>query len=311
MTKETNHQEILNDILLKMNYDLSKTLSEQGKPDNLMFGQSDNPIYTGKVAAKQTPTDLKRGAETASKQVAELRKELGLDNPHTWLQIGSMASFLVPGIGTAVALGLSLGFDAADTITYWNEDNKEMAGLSALLSVIPLVGDIPGVKNVSQKMITSVKDKLKKVAQGVKNIQFAPNEMVFVNSIMRNKEQIAKSANDKIKISLKKKKQAPAVLNAIKSGVKIGAQLGAYSAASGVYSDVYGKLQSDTPKKVAQDMGYDWVEIKDAFMSSGSAEDNIKLRNALLSGWEPGEAIPDKFQTDLFKKEVQEYLSNN
>jgi hypothetical protein len=311
MTKETNPQEILNEILLKMNYDLSKTLSEQGKPDNLMFGQSDNPAYTGKVAAKQTPTDLKRGAETASKQVAELRKSLGLDNPHTWLQIGSMAAFLVPGIGAAVALGLSLGFDAADSITYWNEGNKEMAGLSALLSVMPLVGDIPGVKKVTQKMLTSVKDKLKKVAQGVKNIQFSPNEMVFVNSIMRNKEQIAKSADNKIKISLKKKKQAPAVLNAIKSGVKIGAQLGAYSAASGVYSDVYGKVQSETPKSVAQNMGYDWVEIKDAFMSSGSAEDNIKLRDALLSGWIPGETIPDKFQTDLFKKAVQEYLSSN
>jgi hypothetical protein len=183
--------------------------------------------------------------------------------------------------------------------------------LSALLSVVPLVGDIPGIKKVSQQVINSVKGKLKKVAQGIKNVQFSPTELTFVNSLMVNKNQIAKSADNKIKVTLKKKKQAPAILNAIKSGAKIGAQVGAYSAASGVYSDLYGKIQSGTPKKVAEDMGYDWVEIKDSFMSSGSAEDNLKLRNALLSGWEPGDEIPEKFQTDQFKLAVQEYLSSN
>jgi len=308
--KLDEQKQILENVLLLMSYDPSKTLLEQ-KPDQLMFGQSDNPIYTGKVSSKLTPTELKKGAEKASSEVAKLRKDLGLDNPHTWLQIGSMAAFLVPGIGTAVALGLSLGFDAADTITYWNEGNKEMAGLSALLSVVPLVGDIPGVKKVSQQVVNSVKGKLKKVAQGIKNVQFSPTELTFVNSLMMNKNQIAKSADNKIKVNLKKKKQAPAILNAIKSGAKIGAQVGVYSAASGVYSDLYGKIQSGTPKKVAEDMGYDWGEIKDAFMSSGSSEDNLKLRNALLSGWEPGDEIPEKFQTDQFKLAVQEYLSSN
>jgi hypothetical protein len=303
-------KQILENVLLLMSYDPSKTLSEQ-KPDNLMFGQSDNPIYTGKVSSKLTPTELAKGAEKSSSEVAKLRKDLGLDNPHTWLQIGSMASFLIPGIGTAVALGLSLGFDTADTITYWNEGNKEMAGLSALLSVIPFVGDISGVKKVSQQVINSVKEKLIRVAQGIKNVQFLPNELVFVNSLMKNKDQIIKSADNKIKTNLKKKKQAPAILNTIKSGVKIGAHLGAYSAASTIYSDIYNKTHSDTPKKVAEDMGYDWDEVKNAFMSSGSAEDNLKLKNALLSGWEPGEEIPEKFQTKQFKLEVQRYLSSN
>jgi hypothetical protein len=306
--KENNPQEILKDILLKMNYDVSKTLSEQ-KPDNLMFGQSDNPFNTGKVASKLTPTDLKRGAETASKQVAELRKSLGLDDPHTWLQIGGVAAFLIPGIGAALALGLSLGFDAADTVLYWNEGNKEMAGLSALLSVLPLVGDIPGVKNFSASVIKSTKDKLKKVAQGVKNVQFLPNEMQLVSYIKKNNVQIAKSADNKIKVNLKKKKQAPAILNTIKGGAKLGLHLGAYSVASDVYGDVYQSLQSDTPKVVAQKLGYEWEYVKDAFGSDGSAKDNLLLKNALLKGWKPGDEIPEDLQTDTIKKEIDDYMS--
>jgi hypothetical protein len=305
----SNSEEILKDILLKMNYDSSKTLSEQ-KPDNLMFGQADNPIYTGKPASKLTPTELVKGAERASKETAEFRKSLGLDNPHTWLQIGSIAAFLIPGIGTALALGISLGFDAADTIVYWNEGNKEMAGLSALLSVLPLVGDIPGVKNFSSSIIKSTKDKLKKVAQGVKNVKFLPSELQLVSFIKKNNVEIIKSADNKIKLNLAKKKQAPAVLNAIKGGTKIGLELGAYSAVSDVYGGAYQSIQSDTPKAIAQKMGYEWDYIKDVFMSSGSAEDNLKLKKALEMGWKPGDEIPEELQTEIFKTELENYLDS-
>jgi hypothetical protein len=301
-----NNQELIKNILLKMNYDSSKTLSEQ-KPDNLMFGQADNPAYTGKPASKLTPTDLAKGADKASKEIAEFRKSLGLDNPHTWLQIGSIAAFLIPGIGTALALGISLGFDAADTIVYWNEGDKEMAGLSALLSVLPLVGDIPGVKSFSSSVIKSTKDKLKKVAQGVKNVQFLPNELQLVNYLKKNNVQIVNSANKNIQSKLVKNKKAPAVLNAIKGGTKLGLELGAYTAASDVYGDVYQSIQSDTPKIVAQKLGYEWGYIKDAFMSSGSVEDNLKLKKALQMGWKPGDEIPENLQTDLFKSELEKY----
>jgi hypothetical protein len=301
-----NHQEILRDILLKMNYDSSKTLSEQ-KPDNLMFGQSDNPAYTGKPASKLTSKELVKGAEKASKETAEFRKSLGLDNPHTWLQIGSVAAFLIPGIGTALALGISLGFDAADTVVYWNEGDKEMAGLSVLLSVLPLVGDIPGVKNFSSSVVKSTKDKLKKVAQGVKNVQFLPAEIQLVNFLKKNNVQIVKSANKNIQSKLVKNKKAPAILNAIKGGTKIGLELGAYSAVSDVYGSAYQSIQSDTPKVIAQKMGYEWDYIKDAFMSSGSAEDNLKLKKALQLGWKPGDEIPENLQTDLFKSELEKY----
>ena len=301
-----NHQEILRDILLKMNYDSSKTLSEQ-KPDNLMFGQSDNPAYTGKPASKLTSKELVKGAEKASKETAEFRKSLGLDNPHTWLQIGSVAAFLIPGIGTALALGISLGFDAADTVVYWNEGDKEMAGLSVLLSVLPLVGDIPGVKNFSSSVVKSTKDKLKKVAQGVKNVQFLPAEIQLVNFLKKNNVQIVKSANKNIQSKLVKNKKAPAILNAIKGGTKIGLELGAYSAVSDVYGGTYQSIQSDTPKVIAQKMGYEWDYIKDAFMSSGSAEDNLKLKKALQLGWKPGDEIPENLQTDLFKSELEKY----
>jgi hypothetical protein len=158
--------------------------------------------------------------------------------------------------------------------------------------------------------VKSTKDKLKKVAQGVKNVQFLPAEIQLVNFLKKNNVQIVKSANKNIQSKLVKNKKAPAILNAIKGGTKIGLELGAYSAVSDVYGGTYQSIQSDTPKVIAQKMGYEWDYIKDAFMSSGSAEDNLKLKKALQMGWKPGDEIPESLQTNLFKSELENYLGS-
>jgi hypothetical protein len=173
-----------------------------------------------------------------------------------------------------------------------------------------LVGDIPGVKNFSSSVVKSTKDKLKKVAQGVKNVQFLPAEIQLVNFLKKNNVQIVKSANKNIQSKLVKNKKAPAILNTIKGGAKIGLELGVYSAVSDVYGSAYQSIQSDTPKVIAQKMGYEWDYIKDAFMSSGSAEDNLKLKKALQMGWKPGDEIPESLQTNLFKSELENYLGS-
>lgn len=303
---------LIEDILLKMNYDPTRTLSEQ-KPDNLMMGQSDNPMYSGKVGGSRnlTSSELLRGSEIASKKMAELRKDVGLDNPHTWLLLGQIAVSLIPGIGVALALGINLGIDAVDTTLYWNEGDKEMAGLSALFALIPFVGEIPGIKQFSATVIESTKTKLLKVAKGIKNISFSPQEIKLASFMKNNAQQMVNVGSKKISLNLVKKPGASKLLNLIKSGGKISAQLGAYDFVANQYSDVYQNLQSDTPKSIAEKMGYDWDEIKMSFMSSGSSSDNIKLKTALQQNWKPGDKIPENLQTDKFKKAVDDYFAKN
>jgi hypothetical protein len=303
---------LLQDILLKMKYNPILTLSEQ-KPDNLMMGQSDNPIYTGKAggAMNLSSAELSKGAEAASKQMAQLRKDLGLDNPHTWLTIGQIAVFLIPGIGTAIALGINLGIDAVDTAMYWNEGDKEMAGLSVLFSLLPFVGEIPGVQQFSKSIIKSTKDKLIKVAQGIKNISFTPQEIKLANFMKTNAQQITNVGSRKITLNLSKNIKAPKLLSVIKAGGKFSAELGAYDYVANQYHNIYQSVQSDTPKAIAEKMGYDWEEIKMSFMSSGSDSDNLKLKMALEQGWKPGDEIPENLQTNKFKKAVDDYLASN
>lgn len=303
---------LLQDILLKMKYNPKLTLSEQ-KPDNLMMGQSDNPIYTGKAggAMNLSSAELSKGAEVASKQMTQLRKDLGLDNPHTWLTIGQIAVFLIPGIGTAIALGINLGIDAVDTAMYWNEGDKEMAGLSALFALMPFVSEIPGVQQFSKNLIKSTKDKLIKVAQGIKNISFTPQEIKLANFMKTNAQQITNVGSKKIKLNLSKNAKAPKLLSVIKAGGKFSAELGAYDYVANQYHNIYQSVQSDTPKAIAEKMGYDWEEIKMSFMSSGSSSDNLKLKMALEQGWKPGDEIPENLQTDKFKKAVDDYLASN
>jgi hypothetical protein len=69
------------------------------------------------------------------------------------------------------------------------------------------------------------------------------------------------------------------------------------------YDKLYGIIQSDSPKIVVEKMGLDWEETKSEFGSSGSVEDNLKLKNALLSGWKLGQEVPEKYQTNLYKSE--------
>jgi hypothetical protein len=303
---------LLQDILLKMKYNPKLTLSEQ-KPDNLMMGQSDNPIYTGKAggAMNLSGSELSKGAEVASKQTAQLRKDLGLDNPHTWLTIGQIAVFLIPGIGTAIALGINLGIDAVDTAMYWNEGDKEMAGLSALFALLPFVGEIPGVQQFSKSVIKSTKNKLIKVAQGIKNIPFTPQEIKLANFMKINAEQITNVGSKKIGLNLSKNAKSPKLLSVIKAGGKFSAELGAYDYVANQYHNIYQSVQSETPKAIAEKMGYDWEEIKMSFMSSGSSSDNLKLKTALEQGWKPGDEIPENLQTDKFKKAVDDYLAKN
>ena len=58
-------------------------------------------------------------------------------------------------------------------------------------------------------------------------------------------------------------------------------------------------------KKQIQKLGYTWEMVKEKFYSSGSKEDNIKLEKAWNEGWRPGTPVPEKYQTDEYKKNIE------
>ena len=70
-----------------------------------------------------------------------------------------------------------------------------------------------------------------------------------------------------------------------------------------------GKFQSGTVGAKVEELGYDLKTVQDEFGVTPfskrneklNADDNLKLKEALDSGWKPGEPVPEEFQTNFYK----------
>ena len=85
----------------------------------------------------------------------------------TILQIGTA---FIPVAGPFISAGIGL----VDAKMYYNENNKQSAGLVALLSMLPVIGKIPAVKKIGAKGIQTLAQKL---ALGGKNLTLAEKEI--------------------------------------------------------------------------------------------------------------------------------------
>lgn len=56
--------------------------------------------------------------------------------------------------------------------------------------------------------------------------------------------------------------------------------------------DSVATCKKQTPSNVALKLGLNWSSVKKSWGSTGTAADNIALRNALCDGWRPGDAKP-------------------
>lgn len=147
--KKENTIEILNDILLKMNYNPSLSLNEntlvlEQKPDHLMPFQPDNPINTGVPRAKMTGQDLVRGmqnAEIARKGFIDNLSKVTVDDFQHFLDwVG-----LVPIIGDAVDIGNAVGYLIRAMLEYYEGDRNKGDDLLlefslSCIAVIPVIG---------------------------------------------------------------------------------------------------------------------------------------------------------------------------
>jgi hypothetical protein len=303
--------------------------------DKSMPFDPDSPWATGKaggvLGGKVSPTELVKGAEKASKSRTELMSSL---DPHTTLEILAIATAFIPVVGlvTSTAIGL------ADAALYAKEGDNYNAGLMATFSVLPLIGPIitkiPGVKTLGKESMSklikkiNLKQKLtsfeKKVAEEISmNKDFVINQYnkYVGNLINKGKDKIIKSKflDNATKQNILKTSEVGGKLTdlglkivsgtlkgggnvVVKTTKALVPPIASVVATEKGYEKLYGIVQSDTPKIVAEKMGYDFNELKSIFGSSGSPEDNLKLKTALLSGWKPEKEIPEKYQTKTYKE---------
>lgn len=175
---------ILRDVLLKMSYDLSKTLNEniamvEQKPDNLMPFQPDAPQYkksNGTLDTDKYQKDMKQMTDL----VYEYR--------HGLMDIAAIGTLFIPVVGPFLSLGLEL----ANSGMYFAEGENYSGGLALAFALIPFgeLVKIPAVRKLGNEGLQKL---LKKTA--VKNSKYTDDEIKALEQINKNKSWISKRAS--------------------------------------------------------------------------------------------------------------------
>ncbi len=151
---------------------------------------------------------------------------------------------------------ISAGIAAADAAMYWNEGDRETAGLIAILSAIPLIGKIPAVKRLGRKGLAALMKKLRHVKTG-KRAAFSKLEQAAIKDLSANKKAIyqqMKAATKKVAAS-KVGKGVKTVANTAAKGSAV------YSAVKATWDPIYAKLGLDIADIETQTQS-DWEKLK-------------------------------------------------
>ena len=141
---DKNTQIHIQEISRLMNYNRSKTLLEQ----ETMFTRNLDKIYSNPESAEKYNKDTRE----MLKFMHEYRHEI--------LDVLAIGALFIPVFGPFVSLGIDLG----NAALYYNEGDKEMAGLVAALSIIPgaeIARRFPAVKKYGIEFLTTALSKTK------------------------------------------------------------------------------------------------------------------------------------------------------
>jgi hypothetical protein len=119
----------------------------------------------------------------------------GLD-PHTILAIAGIGSAFIPVVGPFISAGIGL----ADASLYYKEGDKTSATISAVFSLLPFIGKIPGVKETGSAVWKTIASKF---TSGAKLTQL---ETELVKQVITNApsiQTIAQTASKKLSPLLK------------------------------------------------------------------------------------------------------------
>ena len=236
-------------------------------------------------------------------------------DPHVYLPILEIGLWLATPV-CPVCPFLATGVGMADAALYAKEGDYATGGLVAALSLLPGVGavvkKIPGVKSLGKDGMKKLASKITAQSKGQK-VTLTNTEKTVVASLkdpaiqkaikpavqQQVKKNSAKVLTDKTLLQ----KLGPKGVQTMKDLTGMGVV--GYGGYKG--GQAYAQSGAAGPKALLKSKGYpvdkeSWNQIKVMFGASGSKEDGELLVQAIKSGWEPGQEVPEKFQTSKYKE---------
>lgn len=311
------NEDILKDILLKMNYDPSKSLNE-----NIEEQMGEKPWMTPRGMTY----------DEHLKVIGRL-PELTSDEKHLLMDIAAVGAFFIPVVGPAISLGIEL----ANAGMYYYEGDTYSAGFALAFSLIPmgeLVTKIPAVKKLGRDGLASL---IKKARVGGK---LTKTEAEAVEQITKNQKWVTlKAAKEAGKLFVKTKlkkaslkdivyamykysKKHPTKFSLVKNGLMIGGIWYSYDKLAKMYgigeeeSPSVSSSSTEEKVQIVTDFDRAWDYKKDGdkyytkkkgtdkwILTSGNAEESIKTKVF-------GGKTPTKKLTSQENKLEQEYLKD-
>ncbi len=189
VNKDNIQEQILKDILLKMNYDSSKTLSE-----NI---QEQGDFKWDRVIDRRNAKALGISQREYDNQVYGDPQEIIdfiYEYRHGIIDALAIATMFIPLVGPVISLGL----EAGNAALYLNEGDKYSAGLAAAFALIPFGGvlrRIPGVKKFGREFLVTAIKKARILEQGGKLAKpLTKLEAEAVEAFSKNSDEIMRAA---------------------------------------------------------------------------------------------------------------------
>jgi hypothetical protein len=187
--KKTYDDKTFNALFMAMDKSITKEqryefFKEGGSISNVKY----NSIYEQSDLAFDRKYGTADAAEKSNKENRELIDTIG--GPHRVLELMSIGSIFIPVVGPLISMGL--GF--ADSAVYMKEGKKKEAAVAAILSILPqvseVVSSIPAVKQLGQKGMQVLANKL------ASNMELGMLEKRALEDILRKKSMVYKAVQD-------------------------------------------------------------------------------------------------------------------
>ena len=243
----------------------------------------------------------------ADPERAETCLQSGREATHNLLTVVELGSLFIPLVGPFISAGIS----AYDAKLYWDEGDKQTAGLCTLFMLLPGIGKavakIPGIEKLGTAGMSKLASKLaKKEALGAV-------EKEVVTGIAKNKSLIQELVNSAAKTKAAKLLASPAVKKIVVPGLK---NIAAYGVLGAGYTAAWSAAAESGKFGLAEfikSYGYRQEEIAtilSSFNSDDSKEQNQKLMAAMKEGWRPGLVVPEKWRTKKYSESLKRDTDN-
>lgn len=199
-----NKQDILKNVLFKMNYDSSKTLNENIKEQSM--GGMMSPAY---MSNPKNIKDFGDSFQTIGDLIYEYR--------HGLMDIAAIGTFFIPYVGPLISAGIEL----TNAEMYRREGDPYTAGLSLAFALIPfgeLINKIPAVKKLGKNGLKSLIIKFSDNSSKITKL-----EKEVLEGLNKNKNWISKKVSkEATELVLRKSLSKISLYQIIKTVYKLG-----------------------------------------------------------------------------------------